>query len=275
MPRIPGFRNPNPAGSGSAGRSPGQGKPKAPAKPVTPADVDVKWRTAFRYSLDASRGGPSLVDFPKGWVGGVSLQSPGRLEKAARHSESEPLAGHDLARRSGLGYYLDEFGGEAVQARLSCEPTGRRRPSEGEALVSKDFDETIRRAVRLSQGRIHPTEGEFVATYSRARDLETGQLTVDQTSFHFAKGDSIEVLPTAIRPDYIIHSHPYDPKDPSGYAGGNLGIDYPSGMDLRAAREMDRGDGKPAKELLKHGNALFHVHGHDLGFTRLDPKAPE
>lgn len=261
--------------------------------------IDVKWRTGVKYSYLA--GGrevgdtrPTLHTHPKGWPPPVGAsqaqrweQRPDRLESAPRRTEAEPLAepglqpGAKPEAKPELSHYLHEFGPAAVQASLANQPKLRRKASVGEASVVKDFREAIDQTLKLSQGKRHPLRGEFLGLYSKSTDIETGAAQYDRRVFKFSPGNSVEVPEIHPRPDYVIHSHPFDPKDPAGHAGTGLGVNYPSGTDRLRAAEAVRDAGfqapggpKPTKEMMMHGNQAFVIHGHDMDYTELDLPVP-
>lgn len=263
--------------------------------PSTMKPIDVRWRTGVKYSYlagDRAAGDkrPTLDTHPKGWPppAGTSQeqrweQRPDRVESAPRHTEAEPLVEPDPkpTKKPEIAHYLNEFGPSAVQASLANEPKLKRKPSRGEEAVVKDFRKAIDQTLRLSQGKRHPLRGEFLGMYSRSTDIETGATQYDRRVFKFSPGNSVEVPEIHPRPDYVIHSHPFDPKDPAGHAGTELGVNYPSGTDRLRAAEAVRDAGfqapggpKPTKEMMMHGNQAFVIHGHDLDYTELDLPAP-
>jgi hypothetical protein len=286
LPRIrigfPKLTKPNASDAGSTAANTGStGKPASAKPPANLPTIEPRWRTALSYSFerDAHDQGYSLTDMPKGWPGsgnGVA-KAPRRIESVPRQMGEDLIEDVTPRRKTELGHYLAEFGPREVQTHLSVKPIQTRKPSAGEQLVMEDFAASVNQSTRLSHGKRGPLHGEFIATYTRKTDPDTGALTVERTSFQFKAADSIDVPDTQVKPDYIIHSHPCDPKDPKAASVFDpLGSNYPSGQDRLMARrgtDIPEGSGNPHTELLMHGTEFFHTHGHDLHFSRLDPGA--
>lgn len=251
-------------------------------KPVTVGGKPIKviWHTAkaYSYKADVFPDGHSMLDHPQG------LKSYHGAERRPKQIESVPRErGEDhadgpgngvLRRKLELKHYLSEFGPGAVQQQLSFLPYLVRRPSDGELHVMQDFAQSVHQYSRLSQGKRGPKSGEFIGTYSRITDKDTGATRIERTNFKYSPGHAIDVPQQGAPHDYVIHSHPYDPKVP--LAAGitdPLGGAYPSGQDRLMARTTGKSGQPPPKEMMMHGGRTFHTHRHDLHFSMLDPTA--
>ena len=135
-----------------------------------------------------------------------------------------------------LHHFITEVGPGETQGRLSCKPVLSRQPSPPERQVMDDFMQAMEQAGRESKGKQGPRHGEFIATYSTSNNIETGAIEVDRTSFALNPANTIPVPDTGVRPDFVIHSHPYDPAQPKK-AGRteHLGGSFPSGADRHLA----------------------------------------
>jgi hypothetical protein len=256
----------------------------APAAPLTVGgkSIEVQWRTARAYSYEADENpdGPSLTRHPKGMKPRHKPEErPRRIESVAREMggcHADEAGEGVLRRKDELKHYLAEFGPAAVQNRLSVLPSLSRRPSDGELHVMRDFAQAVLQSTRLSRGRKGPRQGEFIATYSRKADKDTGETKIKRANFAFNPAHSIEVPGAGGPHDYVIHSHPYDPNAPLAAAWHEpLGGAYPSGQDRFMACKVGHGGQPPPKELMMHGGQVFHIHRDDLHFSLLDPAAGE
>lgn len=297
MPALPPFsagasgsRAPKPAATPAS--APGASESGAAASatkaakeaPVTVGGkpIEVRWRTARAYSYQADEhpAGHSLLDHPQGMKSYHGIERrPKRIESVAREMGGDHADGPGdgvLRRKDELKHYLSEFGATAVQARLTYLPVQSRRPSDEELHVMQDFAKSVHQYSRLSQGKRGPRHGEFIATYARVTDKDTGASTLERTNFRYNAAHSIDVPDKGAPHDYVIHSHPYDPKHPmSAGVTDPLGGAYPSGQDRLMARMIGKGGQAPAREMLMHGGQVYHTHGDDLHFSLLDPAAGE
>lgn len=279
---------------------PGKTKGKAKSEPIPPtpseinaggliADaprtvggkpIEVKWRTARAYSYKADEfpDGHTLLDHPQGMKAYHGPERrPKRVASVPREDgvdRADPAGEGVLRRKEELKHYLAEFGPGRVQAHLSYLPSLARRPSEGELHVMQDFAQSVHQYARMSRGQRGPKTGEFIGTYSKVTDRDSGETRIERTNFKYSPGHSIDVPQQGAPHDYVIHSHPYDPKTPlAARVTDPLGGAYPSGQDRLMARTQGKSGQPPAKELMMHGGQTFHTHGHDLHFSLLDPAA--
>ena len=279
---------------------PGKSKGKAKSEPIpaTPSElnaggvfadkpvtvdgkpINVRWHTAkaYSYKADVFPDAHSMLDHPQGLKSYHGAErKPKRIESVPRESGDDHADGSGdgvLRRKEELKHYLSEFGPGAVQQQLSFLPSLVRRPSVGELFVMQDFAKSVHQYSRLSQGKRGPKTGEFIGTYANVTDKDTGAKRIERTNFKYNPGPAIDVPQQGAPHDYVIHSHPYDPKVP--LAAGirdPLGGAYPSGQDRLMARTTGKGGQPPPKELMMHGGQTFHTHGHDLHFSLLDPTA--
>lgn len=248
-----------------------------PADPKAPPKIEVKWDSARTYSYRADlkpESEQSLYGHPKGW----NLEPDDKARPATAGKVERRDAGKDITLdinrdKTPLSHLIMEVGPGVVQGQLSHKPVLTRPPTRLEKQVMDDFGAAIGEFTRKSDNKPGTMHGEFIATYSKSKDLETGAVNLDRIAFDFRAANSIPVPETAIRPDYVIHSHPYDPKHP--FKAGpteELGGNFPSGADRHLARASE--DGRPPpKQMLMHGGKYYLIHEGDLHFTLLDPKA--
>lgn len=251
-------------------------------KTVNGKPIEVKWNTGriFSYKADEFPDGHTLGDHPKGvkpYHG--EERRPKRMERVAREGNGEhadPAGERVLRRKLELKHYLAEFGPGVVQRELSFLPALVRPPSAGELYVMQDFAQSVHQYTRMSQGKKGPKTGEFIATYRNVTDPASGAKSIERTNFRYNPGHSIDVPLDGAPHDYVIHSHPYDPKAPlAAGLSDPLGGAYPSGQDRLMARTIGKSGLPPPTELMMHGGQIFHTHAHDLHFSLLDPAAGE
>ena len=249
--------------------------PAPSAKPIPKPVIEVKWDTARRYSYQAQEenSSVSLSNRPKGW----DLTQPGadvppHVRSVKRQGDDGDIETKFDKERTPLSHLIMEVGPGEVQGRLSYKPLLVRPPSDLERQVMEDFSAAMREATQATQGRQNPRLGEFIATYSKATDIETGKLDAVRTAFSFRDGATIPVPSTGSRPDFVIHSHPYDPADPGKHLPGEpLGGDFPSGADRHLA--IGQNVPVPPVQMMMHGGRAFLIHEGDLHFSLLDPAA--
>lgn len=251
-------------------------RPAPPVELRPRPKIEVQWETARHYSYQAQSevATKSLATHPKGWDLANDGYPVTRQRVPRREGEGDIKLKPDRDKTP-LSHLIMEVGPGEVQEQLSYKPMLARPPSDLELRVMRDFGQAVTDAARDSKGRQDPRRGEFVATYSKCTDIETGKPDVVRTAFAYRNGAEIPVPETEAIPDYIIHSHPYDPRDPQAYAPEErLGGDFPSGTDRHLAQ--DKNDGKPnPKQLMMHGGRTFYIHAGDLHFSLLDPAAPD
>lgn len=259
----------------AAARDAGPGPATVGGKPI-----EVKWSTgrAYSYRADDFPDRHSMLDHPQGWKPYHGLTTrPARRESVRRETatDSADASGEGvLQRKYELKHYLAEFGAAAVQAQLSCLPRMSRRPTGEELFVMQDFSKAVHQYTRLSQGKRGPSHGEFIATYFRHTDADSGEVELRRSNFKYNAAHSIDVPQKGAPHDFVIHSHPYDPKHPlAAGVSEPLGGAYPSGQDRLMARTAGKGGRTAAVELMMHGGQVFHIHADDLHFSLLDPAA--
>jgi hypothetical protein len=272
----------------SAGETPPSRASSPPPTPVPEAapvpggsrrTITPKWDEAYRYQYDGQM--PNMQSHPKGWNGDMSAENlPPSLWPVTRHEGQETGSSQSSLMsprpEAPLFHYLDNYGEHAVQNKLSFQPIKVRPPTKGEADVVGDFEAGIKEAI--SRGT-DPRKGEFIASYLEKADPETGRVSIQRASFDFFVGSSSRASIHPIEPDYIIHSHPFDPANPHGYSVRHpLGGAYPSITDYLTSKRMGEGalalGDRPAKVMLVHGPDAYVIHSRDFNFTKLEAPQP-
>ena len=246
-----------------------------PAEPKPAPKIEVKFDTGRNYSYRADQADPkrSLSTDPKGWNLQTDDGRPASASRVPRQGADNDISHRINREKTPLSHLIMEVGPGHVQGQLSYKPVLTRPPTRLEKQVMDDFGRQIEEYTRKSKGKPGTLHGEFIATYSKARDLETGAISVDRTAFDFKAADTIPVPESGVRPDYVIHSHPYDPKDPGKASPFEpLGGRFPSGADRHLARASEDGV-PPPKQMFMHGGRYFLIHEGDLHFTLLNPNA--